>query len=331
MTQLENYNKINRSFKKELIYNLGSEAGFYSEFNNMVFAILFCLKNNYRFILFSSDAFFKIKLGWEDYFEPFCESTNFIYHSKFNNRRKEPKLNTGWKIIRKLYRLSNPDTLLTYQLWGCFFNSKFETEEFDFPELGFKGNLREASKKIVEMIYNFNSPTKDKIRSIISKINLPLKYASVHIRRGDKFTEVDFLPVSIYIEKLKKHTEIKSVFVFTDDYSIIEELQNNYPEFIYYCLVEKNEKGYVHGEFVKMGEKEKEKKQLSLLASMEIICESECFIGTYTANPGIFAGMRMPDEKIHSVQKASWYQFQNQDVIYHYQERRKALKNINRF
>ena len=61
MIELEQYNRINSSFKKKLIFHLGAEGGFYSEFNNMISAILYCLKYKYKFILYSKDANFATK------------------------------------------------------------------------------------------------------------------------------------------------------------------------------------------------------------------------------------------------------------------------------
>ena len=40
----ERYQALNRTFRKELIFHLGSDAGFYSEFNNMILAIIYCLQ-----------------------------------------------------------------------------------------------------------------------------------------------------------------------------------------------------------------------------------------------------------------------------------------------
>ena len=37
----ERYQALNRTFRKELIFHLGSDAGFYSEFNNMILAIIY--------------------------------------------------------------------------------------------------------------------------------------------------------------------------------------------------------------------------------------------------------------------------------------------------
>ena len=47
----ERYQALNRTFRKELIFHLGSDAGFYSEFNNMILAII-CLSVMRSLILF---------------------------------------------------------------------------------------------------------------------------------------------------------------------------------------------------------------------------------------------------------------------------------------
>ena len=45
----ERYQALNRTFRKELIFHLGSDAGFYSEFNNMILAIIYCLQYHIKF------------------------------------------------------------------------------------------------------------------------------------------------------------------------------------------------------------------------------------------------------------------------------------------
>lgn len=44
-----------------LIFHIGHSAGFYSEFNNMVIAILYCRKHGIDFNIYSSDSNFRIK------------------------------------------------------------------------------------------------------------------------------------------------------------------------------------------------------------------------------------------------------------------------------
>ena len=69
----ERYQALNRTFRKELIFHLGSDAGFYSEFNNMILAIIYCLQYHIKFsnVIFGCE--FKYKEGWRDFFMPFCD------------------------------------------------------------------------------------------------------------------------------------------------------------------------------------------------------------------------------------------------------------------
>jgi hypothetical protein len=315
MNKLAAYNKLNNSFQKKYIFNFGSEGGFYSEFNNMVFGMIYCLKYKYRFILYADNSKFKIHKGWEDFFEPFCDTIGpSSFHKKFNKRTTAPKLKTKHYPAWYLWKLRNKDTFLTYDLFNSFFNGEFEKEQFAFPELGLKGNLRDVSREIVNMIYNFNSDTKTEIQKIVSQLNLPSKYISINIRRGDKDTEFSFVPLSAYMNKTKELSDLKDMFILTDDYTVMEELQKDYPDKHYYTLVKQEERGYVHGDFVKISEEKKKADLIKLFSSIEIMANSELAIGTFTTNPGLFLGMRMPEDKFVSVQKQAWYQFEQDDV-----------------
>ena len=58
------YFEINNSFSQKLVYHLGSEAGFFSEYNNMILAMLYCLKHKIKFVLYSKDANFGFEKGY---------------------------------------------------------------------------------------------------------------------------------------------------------------------------------------------------------------------------------------------------------------------------
>ena len=54
----ERYQALNRTFRKELIFHLGSDAGFYSEFNNMILAIyniLFAISYKIFYVFFGCE------------------------------------------------------------------------------------------------------------------------------------------------------------------------------------------------------------------------------------------------------------------------------------
>ncbi|HWZ35768.1 MAG TPA: hypothetical protein VNW51_06380 [Mucilaginibacter sp.] len=315
MDRLSAYNKLNNSFQKEYIFTFGSEGGFYSEFNNMIFGMIYCLKYRYRFILHTGNSKFNIDKGWNDFFEPFCdEITQSWFHKKFNKRETAPKVKTKYYPLWYAYRLFNKHTALTYELFHKFYNSDFECEQFDFPELGLTGNLREVSREMVKMIYRFNDETQTQIKNVISSALLPLKYTSLNIRRGDKDTEFNFVPASAYVDKAREHLDLKNIFILTDDYSVIENLEKDYPDLHFYTLVKKLERGYVHADFMKESKQKRMEDLIKLFASLEIMAASQLAVGTYTTNPGLFLGMYMPQDKFISVQKTSWYQFEKDDV-----------------
>ncbi|GAB3919050.1 O-fucosyltransferase family protein [Mucilaginibacter boryungensis] len=314
MDKLAAYNRVNRSFAKKYIFNFGSEGGFYSELNNMVFGIIYCLQYKYRFVLYSGDSKFKTDKGWEDFFEPFCDTVDSPFLKKFNKRMQKPKIKVKHYLQWYLFKLFNKDTYLTYDLFNLHFNKDFEKETFDFPELALKGNLRDVSREIVKMVYRFNAGTKAEIEKMIASANLPAQYVSVNIRRGDKDTEWNFISASRYMDEVTKRTSLKDIFVLTDDYRVIEDLQADYPDFRFYTLVNKEERGYVHGDFIKLSAEKKREDMIKLFSSIEIMRASVLSIGAYTTNPGIFLGMTMPEDKFVSVQRTSWYQFERDDV-----------------
>lgn len=306
MNKLAAYNNLNSSFRKKYIFNFGSEGGFYSEFNNMVFGIIYCLKHQYQFILYSGNSQFKVTTGWDDFFEPFAETVDSSFHKRFNRRLKAKKLKLRNYPQWYFYKLFNKDTSLTYELFHSFFNNEFYKEHFDIPELGLKGSLRDVSRKIIEMIYRFNEATKAEIGVNISRLNLPEKYASVHVRKGDKDTEYEFISTDNYIEKLKELSGLKDVFILTDDYTVIENLQAQYPDLRFFTLVNPEERGYVHNDFKKADPLKKRNDLIKLFTSMEIMRAAELTIGAYTTNPGMFLSMAMPEDKFVSVQGFMW-------------------------
>lgn len=58
---LNKYKELNESYKPILVYHVGIDAGFFSEFNDLIFMILYCLEHKIQFKLYSDDANFGIE------------------------------------------------------------------------------------------------------------------------------------------------------------------------------------------------------------------------------------------------------------------------------
>jgi hypothetical protein len=245
----------------------------------------------------------------------FCPGTTFFIHKFINKRVKRPRLRTINGVLFLIYKLIFRNTYLTFELWPKFFSKEFDNEHFDLPGLGIDGNLRDASSVIVEMIYRFNSRSVIQIDEWKNKIELPENYLSMQIRRGDKINEVKYVEEDLYFEFANQISNCRTVFILTDDFSIIENVRKNYKDWRILSLTEEFERGYFHDDFVKLPKHYKREKLLKLFASLEIIRNSSLFICTFTANTALFAGMSMPYHKIFSVQKKEWFQFSKDDIL----------------
>jgi hypothetical protein len=311
---LANYTILNNSFKKKYIFHIGANAGFYSELCNMIFAILYCLKYEYKFILYSKDANFAYKNGWNDFFHPFCEETTFFIHKYYNTRNYKPIIRKRHLLLWKTYRFFNKKTFLTYELWDKYFCEDFDKAVFDIPNLGIHGDSRKASSIIAKMIYQFNEKTLCEIKSYTNSISLPSKYISMQIRRGDKITECSLCPIDHYFKVANQISNNRNLFILTDDYNVIKEIKDTYLDWQVKTLTSPDEKGYNHEAFVRISNQIKKQKLIKLFASIEIIRKSQLFIGTYTTNIGLFLGMVMPLGKVISIQKKEWFRFSDDDI-----------------
>jgi len=305
MSDLIQYNKLNNSYKKTLVFHLGVEAGFFSEYNNMILAMLYCLKHKIKFVLFSKDSNFRFKNGWTDFFLPFCdEQKNNFLLSKYNQRRS--RLKARHKIVIKLYKIFNKIDYFTYDLWNSIRNRNIETEKYSIPELNINGNILEACRVLINLTWNYNESTSRKIQEIKESLGLPFSYIGFHIRMGDKNIESNLRPINEYINKSQIFSPLKVAFVLTDDYRVIDFLEENYRDWTFYTLCDRNENGYFHNNFQKESLEKRKLSHFRLFASIDILSKSELFVGTFSSNPGMFLGMKMDTSRCLGVDLEKW-------------------------
>lgn len=301
----ERYYALNKSFRKKFVFHLGSDAGFFSEYNNMILAMLYCLSNRIQFILYSEDANFGYDKGWRDYFLPFCDEVTGSFHKQYNFRDYDflqQKLSRKDKLKIKLYKSVNGIDFLTQDLWCKLRDRKLEDGIYNIPELEINNNtLREACRKLITMTWQYTPDVEDIIRNRIDSLKLPQEYWGFHIRRGDKFIEQDLVGISEYLDKAQDISEVRNAFILTDDYRVIAETKNAYPQWTIFTLCKESETGYEHAKFKKKDKSLIKDAHINLFASMDILSNSMCFVGTFGSNPGMYLAMRMEPEKCISV------------------------------
>lgn len=302
MDIVEKYQQLNESYSRKLIHHFGTGNGFYSELNSLLFTTLFCLQNKLRLELYSKDAAFTFGNGWTEYFEPFCPEfkNNFIgkriSRDYINNNRD--------KHICYLYKIVTRNDILNDIYWYCR-SGWFEHSHFHIPELEINGDIRQAMKVIIPIVYRFNSRYTSIIDRFIQELNLPNKYISIHIRTGDKITERDLIKPQNYIEKAKELSDCQNIFIATDDFRVFEELRDNNPDYTFFTSTSPEDKGNNTELFFATSQENIRRNLIEMFASIEVFLKSELFIGTYSSNPGLFVGM-LANEKMRGMDYEKW-------------------------
>lgn len=306
---LQAYKKVNSCFSPKFVYHLGGESGFFSEYNNMILAMLYCLDKSIKFSIYSEDANFRYKKGWNDYFLPFCEEAGNKMHSFFNRRTnprfKNYQLRRADQVLTNIFRKVNSNVLTTFDLWDEI-RSMNTSASYIFPKLNLHGDLRMICRELIKMTWKYNQQTTYEIEQYRQSANLPLQYIGFHIRGGDKFIEADIQNCRKYIEKAEQLSDIRSAFVLTDDYTVIEDLVKNFQAWSFSTFCKEEERGYFHNSFKHETPELKRERYIKLFASVDVLADSELFIGTFSSNPGMYLGMRMQPDKAFSIDLPNW-------------------------
>lgn len=288
------------SLNRKLIFKIGIEGGFFSEYNNMILAMLYCLKHKIRFVLDSSVCNFH-RQGWDGFFLPFCDSEiDPEVHFRSCNWRFALKLIKRERTLEHMRNIKPYFTfwkkeLKTQDIFGRCRERRLKNRHYYFPELGIDGNLQQACSQLIAMTWRYTPGTAQVVDSFIQSLNLPENYVGMHIRGGDKFVEHKLESIDAYFALVKPTVKTRNLYVLTDDYNVIRAIHAQYPEWKVWTLCQENESGYFHQEFIKRGEEFQHNQLMKLFASTDILSRSEQFIGTFTSNPGMFIGMRNPD------------------------------------
>jgi len=308
---LYSYNKLNESFKRKLSYRIGS-AGFFSNYNFMIFAILYCLDNKIQFNLCNSGNYFSLRDRDPNiFFKPFTKEVidNGKHFQTINYKYALKQMLKGnLEEVKNLYPYINflGRQLYTQDVWGRSTDPSVLKKRYYIPELQIDDDMRTACSRLVELTWRYTDRTKEEVENCMSTINLPQNYLGFHIRRGDKDVEVFLDNLNKYIEKAETLSSIRDAFVLTDDYTVIEELEKDYPQWNISTLCTPDERGYIHSQFMQTDPVKKRNSIIKLFADIELLAKSEFFIGNFYSNIGSYLGMRMDKSKVYTVDNFRW-------------------------
>lgn len=302
------YSELNQSFEKCMVFHLGSRAGFFSEYNCMILGMIYCIQKGIRFDLYSKDTNFSNGGGWTDLFMPFTNERTMFLHRLLNYRFPKPGIKfalrkyLGGTILKRIDRCD----YLTYDLWNSLRAQDYKQQDISIPDLGWSGNFRELCGEMVNLTWRLNVACQRDIDAIITSNGIPKEYLGIHLRRGDKIKENEFISHHHYMDKIQSSSDLKDVFVMSDDFQAIRLLIDDYPAFRFHTLELPNQQGHVHRKKRRMPPSERRDHYLRFVAGIECLARASIFAGTFSSNIGVFLGMRMQPERCMGVDFDEW-------------------------
>ena len=312
---LQQYSALNNSFRHRMIFRIGVDSGFFSEYNNMILSLLYCLHHKIQFVLHSNTANFAFQEGWNDFFLPFGRESRDPFVGRYNVRPyiiENSQENGLKKIIKYSYLIGAYKKLIgvkyfTQDLWHPYRNPEFANTRFTVPELNWhEAGLLDVCRDVIARLWRYSAPSAAIVQEFKSLVKLPDEYISIHVRAGDKSTEVSLTGPDAYVRHAARHSHNRTAFVLTDDYTTVETLRTSYPDWIFYTLCSPQERGYDQKVFARIDKSTKYNHHLRLFAELDIAAAATHFIGTYSSNVGMFMGMRIGQEKCDCLDFDQW-------------------------
>jgi len=311
---MRTYRSINNSFTDVCVYRIGNHAGFFSEINNMIMAMIYCMEHDIRFNLYSTDTMYCNDI-WNDFFEQFIDQVNHPFHKIYNGRdfkivKKSDFAAPEYESYKSYLDNEFPDQeiCLTQNIWPFFRNHQVYHPHYHVNSAFFNGYILNVGYQVIQNIWHFKRRTREHVYGIQNSVHISTPYAGLHIRRGDKFNEARFKPLQDYLKIVDDVTKQENypVFIATDDQRVIEDVKKINPHRPVYHFIFPENNGFDMDKFSVMTKEQQRDNIMQLLAEVDMLIKANLFVGTFTSNVGMFVGMARDGREIYGVDTDGW-------------------------
>jgi len=151
----------------------------------------------------------------------------------------------------------------------------------DMPEY----SIREYIECIKE-IFILNDELKKRVEDYIATIGS--EYTSLYVRRGDKITEMALIPIDDILSQTDIIDDGRSIFLQTDDYSVVGIIKDKFPSCKIFTLTSENSKGADNRKMLDWTPEERKRETEELLVSVSVFVRAKKGWTYYLSNVGTF-------------------------------------------
>lgn len=321
---LEEWQTYNNSCTKTLVFRFGTGGGFFSEYNNMIRMMIYCLIHKIKFIMYSENySSHAVIVGWNRLFVPFTKMVTNSVFDRIDVRWVDSYHRDYYKMLRSIYHaLRFGDVSYMYNSYMPIFVRtiilKICKRKYCFDYIVadlwyqslalnmddtihisdfFDGTNRELFDNLDQIIWRFNQNTLQNIDEI-KKQYKEKEYVAFHIRRGDKILETQYSPLHKYVMSAEQLTTNRNALVLSDDYAIIEEFMAKYKNWHVESLESKSNKGYGIEYVRSLTKDELYWSLISFLSQIELCKNAQFMIVTITSGIGYYLKTKFPNRCI---------------------------------
>lgn len=277
--------QFNESYPKKYIHLYGSGAGLCAELVGILKGVIRSWQSGYCFSIGVSGNALGTNTpnGWNDlFYSIFPEKSNFLYY--YLNRyqlpysRRLPFINSLASMILRKY--SDGDIFMLNQ-------SKLSSlpGRIVFPDLDVDAPYWKGMSSVANTIFEPIDEIMGLVEGARNELELPERYLAVHLRRGDKVTEIPYTETKSYVQLIETNfLDYKDVFVASDDYAAVEVFHKAMPHMNIITMSQESDSGYDQAVFNMLSSERRLKELKRFLVELRLMQDSHTFIGSSTSN-----------------------------------------------
>lgn len=140
--------------------------------------------------------------------------------------------------------------------------------------------------KVIDEIFILNDSLQKNINTFNKNINL--NYNSIYVRRGDKYNDGPLPSLDEILIQITIKDDKTPIFIQTDDYTVVEEIEKKFSSCKIFTLTEKTERGSNNQNLLKCTPEERKKHTESLLKACVISAKAKNGWSYFDSNVGVF-------------------------------------------
>ena len=272
----DSYLELNAQFGSPVAYSLGNR-GFYTEVNDVLNIVVYCLVHGRRLVVDQSQFG---GFRWSNFFDTDLpradtESESAVPPEARITGPRHPLFLEIQRWVERRYRYRVPMFL---------------------SEMDFLGGLFGAKR---QMAFILSRPH----QSGSGRWPFTGEFATFQVRSGDR-TDIAVnrpadAPLSDYLGLLQKHaSHLKSVFVMTDDFSVVEELRTLAPALRFESFCHATDRGFDPSRFAALSVDDRILSAKKVVSEVEIATQSAVFIGPFCSSLSRYVTLRHRTRKM---------------------------------